>query len=165
MVLRKYEAQDSKIICGWIKDAKQLYQWSADRIGRFPLNGNELNEYYDSMNGIQSIIPLCAVDEHTVLGHLFIRYPNKDDKTLVRFGFIILSPGCRGKGNGKEMVALAIECAKNVLHASKITLRVFTNNERARHCYEIAGFQPTGKVITYMMPDGVWECIEMELNI
>ena len=117
------------------------------------------------MNGIQSIIPLCAVDEHTVLGHLFIRYPNKDDKTLVRFGFIILSPECRGKGNGKEMVALAIEYAKNVLHASKITLRVFTNNERARHCYEIAGFQPTGKVITYMMPDGVWECIEMELNI
>ena len=35
MVLRKYKAQDSKIICSWIKDAKQLYQWSADRIGRF----------------------------------------------------------------------------------------------------------------------------------
>ena len=165
MTLRKYEVQDSKIICSWIKDTKQLYQWSADRIGRFPLNGNELNEYYASMNGIQSIIPLCAVDEHTVLGHLFIRYPNKGDKTLVRFGFIILSPECRGKGNGKEMVALAIEYAKNVLHASKITLGVFTNNERAQHCYEIAGFQPTGKVITYMMPDGVWECVEMGLNI
>ena len=92
MVLRKYEAQDSKIICSWIKDTKQLYQWSADRIGRFPLNGNELNEYYGSMNGTQPIIPLCAIDGHTVLGHLFIRYPNKDDKTLVRFGFVILSP-------------------------------------------------------------------------
>ena len=62
MVLRKYEAQDSKIICSWIKDAKQLYQWSADKIGRFPLNGNELNEYYASMNGVQSVIPLCAID-------------------------------------------------------------------------------------------------------
>ena len=165
MILRKYEVQDSKIICSWVKDTKQLYQWSADRIGRFPLNGNELNEYYGSMNGTQPIIPLCAIDGCSIIGHLFIRYPNKDDKTLVRFGFIILSPECRGKGNGKEMVALAIEYAKNVLHASKITLRVFTNNERARHCYEIAGFQPTGKVITYMMPDGVWECIEMELNI
>ena len=165
MTLRKYEAQDSKIICSWIKDTKQLYQWSADRIGRFPLNGNELNEYYDSMNGIQSIIPLCAVDEHTVLGHLFIRYPNKDDKTLVRFGFIILSPECRGKGNGKEMVALAIEYAKNVLHASKIILGVFTNNERARLCYKAVGFQPKGEIATYTMPDGVWECIEMELNI
>ncbi len=80
MVLRKYEAQDSKIICSWIKDTKQLYQWSADRIGRFPLNGNELNEYYGSMNGTQPIIPLCAIDGCTVLGHLFIRYPNKDDK-------------------------------------------------------------------------------------
>ena len=165
MVLRKYEVQDSKIICSWIKDTKQLYQWSADRIGQFPLNGNELNEYYGSMNGTQPIIPLCAIDGHTVLGHLFIRYPNKDDKTLVRFGFIILSPENRGKGSGKKMVELAIEYAKTVLHASKITLGVFTNNKRARHCYEATGFQPTGKVITYMMPDGAWECIEMELNI
>ena len=39
------------------------------------------------------------------------------------------------------------------------------NNERARHCYEAVGFQPTGKVITYMMPDGKRECVEMELNI
>ena len=48
---------------------------------------------------------------------------------------------------------------------NRITLGVFTNNERARHCYEVIGFQATGKVITYMMPDGAWECIEMELNI
>ena len=165
MVLRKYEAQDSKIICSWIQDAKQLYQWSADRIGWFPLNGNELNEYYGSMNGTQPIIPLCAIDGCSVIGHLFIRYPNKDDKTLVRFGFIILSPESRGKGSGKKMVELAIEYAKTVLYASKITLGVFTNNERARHCYEATGFQPTEKVITYMMPDCAWECIEMELNI
>ena len=165
MVLRKYKVQDSKIICSWIKDTKQLYQWSADRIGWFPLNGNELNDYYDSMNNTQPIIPLCAIDGCSVLGHLFIRSPNEDDKTLVRFGFIILSPENRGKGNGKKMVELAIEYAKTVLHASKITLGVFTNNKRARHCYESAGFQPTGKVITYMMPDGAWECIEMELNI
>lgn len=37
------------------------------------LNGNELNEYYTSMNGVQSVIPLCAIDECIVLGHLFIR--------------------------------------------------------------------------------------------
>ena len=165
MVLRKYEVQDSKIICSWIKDAKQLYQWSADKIGRFPLNGNELNEYYASMNGVQSVIPLCAIDECTVLGHLFIRYPNKDDKTLVRFGFIILSPESRGKGNGKKMVELAIEYAKNVLHASKIILGVFTNNERVRHCYEAVGFQPKEKVITSIMSDDAWEYIQMELNI
>ena len=46
-----------------------------------------------------------------------------------------------------------------------VSAGVFTNNERARHCYEATGFQATGKVITYMMPNGAWECIEMELNI
>ena len=35
MILRKYEVQDSKIICSWVKDTKQLYQWSADRIRWF----------------------------------------------------------------------------------------------------------------------------------
>ena len=60
------------------------------------------------------------------------------------------TPRCRGR---------------RVLTLVRIALAVFTNNERARHCYEAIGFQPTGKVITYMMPDGTWECIEMELNI
>ncbi len=46
-----------------------------------------------------------------------------------------------------------------------VSAGVFTNNERARYCYEATGFQPTEKVITYMMPDCAWECIEMELNI
>jgi len=155
MVLRKYEVQDSKIICSWIKDTKQLYQWSADRIGRFPLNGNELNEYYGSMNGTQTIIPLCAIDECSVVGHLFIRYPNKDDKTLVRFGFIILSPESRGKENGKKMVGLAIDYAKTVLHALKITLGVFTNNERAWHCYEAVGFSTNRK--SYNLYDAGWQ--------
>ena len=60
------------------------------------------------------------------------------------------TPRCRGR---------------RVLTLVRIALAVFTNNERARYCYEATGFQATGKVITYMMPDGAWECIEMELNI
>ncbi len=42
MKLRPYKAEDSQIICGWVKDEKTLFQWSADRIGKFPLLGNEL---------------------------------------------------------------------------------------------------------------------------
>ena len=37
MKLRPYKAEDSQIICSWVKDEKTLFQWSADRIGKFPL--------------------------------------------------------------------------------------------------------------------------------
>ena len=50
MKLRKYEKEDSKIICSWVKDSKTLFQWSADRIGKFPLQGDELNENYRDRN-------------------------------------------------------------------------------------------------------------------
>ena len=46
MKLRPYKAEDSQIICSWVKDEKTLFQCLADRIGKFPLQGNELNENY-----------------------------------------------------------------------------------------------------------------------
>ena len=46
MTLRPYKPEDSKIICSLVKDEKQLFQWSADRIGKWPLKGDELNEQY-----------------------------------------------------------------------------------------------------------------------
>ena len=48
MKLRPYEKKDSGVICSWLSDEAALYKWSADRIGRFPLEGDELNrEYYE----------------------------------------------------------------------------------------------------------------------
>ena len=43
MELKKYREEGSAIICSWIQDEKSLYQWSADRIGKFPLEANALS--------------------------------------------------------------------------------------------------------------------------
>ena len=166
MELKKYRKEDSAIICSWIKDEKSLYQWSADRIGKFPLEDNDLNEHYAPAMESNKFIPLSAFDEKdNLVGHLFIRYPNEDDANIVRFGFVIVDPLLRGRGNGKKMLQLAINYAHNVLGASKITLGVFTNNDSARYCYESVGFRPAGSTRMYKMPMGEWECTEMELRI
>lgn len=166
MELRNYRKEDSATICSWIKDEKSLYQWSANRIGKFPLQDNDLNESYAPMIKNKKFIPLSAFDDkNNLVGHLFIRYPYETDNSIVFFGFVIIDPILRGHGNGKRMLELAIEYAKNELYASKITLRVFTNNDAARHCYESVGFRPVGKTETYKMPIGEWECIQMELLI
>lgn len=166
MELKKYCKEDSAIICSWIKDEKSLYQWSADRIVKFPLADNDLTENYIPMIKDKRFIPLSAFDENgNLIGHLFIRYPDEKDDSIVRFGFVIVDPDLRGCGNGKKMLQLAIEYAKNILCASKITLGVFVNNDSARYCYESVGFQPVGKSEIYKMPIGEWECVEMELVI
>lgn len=166
MELKKYHKQDSAIICGWIKDEKSLYQWSADRIGKFPLAADDLNENYAPMIKSNKFIPLSAFDDSgNLMGHLFIRYPDATDDSIVRFGFVIVDPVLRGCGNGKKMLQLAIGYAKNTLCASKITLGVFANNDSARYCYESVGFRTVGRTELYKMPIGEWECIEMELVI
>ena len=108
MTLRPYKPEDSKIICSWIKDEKTLYQWSADRIGKWPLPEDALNENYQGRNP-DFFIPLTAVDENDrPAEHLFIVYPDETNRSLVRFGYVIVSPGLRGKGNGKKLIELAI---------------------------------------------------------
>ncbi|MDE6387568.1 MAG: GNAT family N-acetyltransferase [Lachnospiraceae bacterium] len=166
MVLKKYQKEHSAIICSWIKDEKSLYQWSANRIGKFPLADDDLNENYAPMMKGNRFIPLCAFDDNgNLVGHLYVRYPDENDDSIVRFGFVIVAPVLRGCGNGKKMLRLAIDYAKNTLNASKITLGVFTNNDSARYCYESVGFKPIGKTEIYKMSIGEWECIEMELNL
>ena len=166
MELKSYQKEDSTIICSWVKDEKSLYQWSANRIGKFPLTDNDLNEDYAPMIQSNRFIPLCAFDDKgNLVGHLYIRYPDENDDSIVRFGFVIVDPVLRGHGNGKKMLQLAIDYAKNILHASKITLGVFTNNDQARYCYEAVGFQPVGRTELYKMPIGEWECIEMVLSL
>lgn len=166
MELKNYQKEDAAIICSWIKDEKSLYQWSANRIEKFPPRENDLNEDYTSQIQSKRFIPFSAFDENgNLVGHMYIRYPNEDNDSIVRFGFVIVDPLLRGCGNGKKMLQLAIDYAKNSLCASKITLGVFTNNDSARYCYESVGFQPVGRTEIYKMPIGEWECIEMELVI
>lgn len=165
MTLKKYQKEDFAVICSWIKDEKSLYQWSADRIGKFPPGDDALNEEYALMMKSKRFIPLSAFDNDHLVGHLCIRYPKEDDDSIVRFGFVIIAPDLRGRGNGKKMLQLAIDYAKNTMHASKITLGVFANNDSARFCYESVGFQPIGKTEIYKMPIGEWKCVEMELII
>ena len=114
MELRKYQKEDSAIICSWIKNEQSLYQWSANRIGTFPLADNALNEDYAPRMKSNRFIPLSAFDENGHLaGHLYIRYPNEADDSIVRFGFVIVDHVLRGHGNGKKMLRLATDYAKN----------------------------------------------------
>lgn len=165
MKLRPYKPEDSQIICSWVTDEKTLFQWSADRIGKFPLTGNELNENYADRKYGVDFFPLTAVDKkENVIGHLFVLIPDVNVKTAVRFGFVIVSPEIRGNGYGKKMLELAIEYSKKELNATRATLGVFANNPKAQACYEAVGFKAVSKRNVKIL-GADWECVDMEMEL
>lgn len=165
MILRDFKKEDAQIIAAWIRSEEELYKWSADRLNKYPLSGDDINENYAPHLGTGRFFPLTAADDNgDVIGHLIIRYPRDDDDCSVRFGFVIVSPELRGKGYGKELLRLGIEYVKENLTASRIDLGVFENNVSARHCYEAVGFAEYGRE-EYEMPIGIWNCTNMEIYI
>lgn len=50
-----------------------------------------------------------------------------EDKSILRFGFVIVDDIKRGQGYGKEMLQLALKYAFEVLKVNKVTLGVFEN--------------------------------------
>ena len=74
MKLRKYVKEDSATICSWIKDEKSLYQWSADRIGKFPLLDDDLNKDYEPVISSDKFIPLTAIDEDDNVGIICVKF-------------------------------------------------------------------------------------------
>lgn len=163
MKLRPYVKEDSPVIADWVKSEKELYQWSADRYGFFPLLPYSVDEHYAPVVETGRFIPLTGVDENdNAVGHLIIRYPNENDDTSVRLGFVIVDPLLRGKGYGSELIRLAVDYVKNNLTATRIDLGVFDNNPKARKCYESAGFKVYGSHVI-ATPFGEWNCSDLEL--
>lgn len=99
MKLRKYQKEDSAIICSWIKDEKGLYQQSAETLGKIPLAADDLNQGYETVMSSNRFIPFSTIDKRdNVVGHLYISYSSKADTVTVHFGYVIINPTLRGNG-------------------------------------------------------------------
>ena len=158
MTLRPFNINDAPTILSWCKDKHAFRLWSADRYKEFPAQPDEMMEQYKGEN----MYPLTAVVEEEIIGHILLRFPS-EDKSVIRFGFVIVDDSKRGKGYGKQMLQLAIRKAKDEFGAEWITLGVFDNNPIAFHCYESVGFQVIG-TDTYWIDGEVWTGKEMELK-
>ena len=159
MTLRPFNINDVPTILSWCKDKHAFRLWSADRYKEFPAQPEEMLEQYKG----DKMYPLTAVADDEIVGHLLLRYP-MEDRTVVRFGFVIVDNSKRGMGYGKQMLRLAINYAQRELGAQKITLGVFCDNHSAVECYKSVGFRITG---TDSNPiDGEeWKGFEMELEL
>lgn len=158
MTLRTFNINDASTILSWCKNKHAFRLWSADRYKDFPAQPDEMMEQYEGNN----MHPLTAVMGKTIVGHILLRFPS-EDKSVIRFGFVIVDDSKRGKGYGKQLLRLAIDYAKQELGAQKITLGVFCDNLSAVECYKSVGFHITG-TDAYPIDGEEWKEYEMVLE-
>lgn len=163
--LRPYEPEDAQVILSWIKDEKALRRWSADRYGAYPIVPEDMERQYAGHELSDTMFPMTMVDGETVVGHLLLRFPG-EDRTVLRFGFVIVDDSKRGMGYGKKLLSLAAAYAFKTFGVEKITLGVFANNPSAYHCYKAVGFRNVQMETEeyYAVMGECWKCLEMELE-
>ena len=73
MKLRNFNKEDAPIIAGWIQSKEELYKWSADSFGKYPLTGDDIIENYTPRIENGRFYPLTAIAANgNVIGHLII---------------------------------------------------------------------------------------------
>lgn len=105
-----------------------------------------------------------AMDEDEIVGFFTMRRPRESFEEL-RFGFVVVDAGKRGKGYGKKMLQLGLKYAKEIYGAKKVSLGVFENNEPAYRCYKAVGFQDIVLETTeiYHVLGEEWKCLDLEI--
>ena len=157
MTLRPFSINDASTILSWCKNKHAFRLWSADRYKDFPAQPDEMMVQYEGEN----MYPFTAVVGEEIIGHILLRYP-KEDRKLVRFGFVIVDDSKRSMGYGKQMLRLAIDYVQQELGAKRITLGVFSTNTSAYECYKSVGFRITGED-TYSIDGEEWKGYEMTI--
>ena len=167
--LRPFKNCDAKKIVSWCKDEKSFRQWCSDRFENFPISEDDIIKKYVENNGDcpeeDNFFPMTAFTSEQIVGHLIMRYTNPQ-KTVLRFGFVIVDNSFRGKGYGKQMLKLAMDFAFNILKVEKVTLGVFDNNPAAYLCYKSVGFKETHleKQIQLDILNEKWNIVELEID-
>lgn len=155
MQLRPFHPNDAATILSWCNDRHAFRLWSADRYSQFPARPEDMVKQYEG----KGMHPLTAVVGEKLIGHILLRFPSVD-KTVVRFGFVIVDDTRRGKGYGRQLLRLAIGYALRELHARRITLGVFCDNDPAVECYKSVGFRITGED-AFTIDGEEWKSFEM----
>ena len=82
--LRPYKNCDADIIASWIKNEYAFRQWCADRYDRYPISGADINAHYAGFADADWFYPMTAFDETGVVGHLIMRFTDKEKKIRQR---------------------------------------------------------------------------------
>lgn len=138
MRLRPYRTKDFPYLQKWIGDTRTHALWCAGGLP-FPLT----QENFQTMLAEKERdFGACGYTftENTGKPVGFLMYNVNDIENSGFTSFILVDSSLRGKGYGTLMLNHLLRYAFTITNVSKVRLNVFDVNERARKCYEKAGF-------------------------
>lgn len=139
MNIRKYEDSDLEIIKNWSTDEKIHQMWCAGRT-EYPVNKESFDALLADIAERCGDVPYVAVDEDGIpVGFYCYSFNGETHEGMLKF--VIVDPARRGCGLGREMIRKAVLKAFESDEVQGVHLMVFTENPRARKCYESVGFK------------------------
>jgi RimJ/RimL family protein N-acetyltransferase len=139
MKLREYlPSKDFDNIKSWIDDERTHAMWCAGRF-EYPLEKENFEAVLEDMHSKWGDTPfITSLDDGNNAG--FFCYSLNDETKKGMLKFIVVNSLLRGKGVAKEMLELASQYAFEETGAKALHLNVFSENIRAKKCYQKAGF-------------------------
>jgi len=93
--------------------------------------------------------------ETAIIGYLHIQNISSVHRSA-DIGIRIGEEKNRGRGYGKEALAMALDYCWRHLNLNRVGLIVFRNNQRALSAYKAAGFRVEGRLKKFFFIDGTW---------
>ena len=149
MRLRTYQPEDFSTVRGWIGSRREHALWCADRFS-YPLEREDFHRVLAAAADAGETPFILGDDADQALG--FFCYAQNNGTGTLRF--IVLAPMLRGKGLGRMLLHAALGYAFGMTDVNAVRLSVFTENVRARACYESVGFR------ALMTAEGVFPFLE-----
>jgi RimJ/RimL family protein N-acetyltransferase len=146
LIIRKaHEADAEQIILHTIKVLEESSHFLGSSLEEFHPTIEEEKAWINIHN--QSGLLLVAEDHGTIIGILNFRLSSsKKFSHKGSFGMSI-QEAYTNKGIGASLIKSLIEWAKDDNRVEKISLEVFSNNERAIHLYSKLGFKEEGRLV------------------
>lgn len=139
MRLRPFiSSKDFDEIKNWIVEERMHAMWSANRI-QFPMEKDSFEKSMQEVAELFGDSPFVVTsDEGELIGFFCYSVNIENNEGMLKF--VMNNPKYRGKGYGREMLRLAVKYAFEITNVQAVHLNVFTENERAKRCYEAVGF-------------------------
>ena len=138
MRLRPYMTKDYTYIQNWFEDSRTYALWCAGNLP-FPLTQENFQTMLaEKERDFGACGYTFTENDGRPVG--FLMYNVNDNENSGFASFIVVDSSLRGKGYGAQMLNHLLKFAFTITNVSKVHLNVFDVNERARKCYEKAGF-------------------------
>ncbi|WP_104401212.1 GNAT family N-acetyltransferase [Vibrio penaeicida] len=146
---------DFEHLIDWIVSEELTYLWAGPTF-QYPLTYEQLHKHCQQ----SEVIPFLIKYGEQAAGFVEL---NRQSETHCRICLVFVSDSFRGKGISKTILTMLAGVAKNDYGCNKLSLAVFSHNQRAKKVYQSLGFKTVSIEKEAMhFKENVWDLERME---